>query len=1381
MNLLPAENNSVTGLAVRRNPAAERRRIRTFVGWGGMSFGTVAERFNCLFPRPGCWSPRLFGLVCCLVLLFASAFDTRAAQSSRDIYIFSEIGHQQSLSHSSVICIYKDRDELMWFGTYDGLNCFDGQGMEVYRSDFSKSQTLDNNVIFSIDRADGNNLWISTSNGVNLFSRDRRCVVASYAFPAEGNLRSNAKGNAWMVSPDSISYYNTRLNRFVRAEGVHIPVSDPGRQMFVCGTGELWLFPDAPGLGDMYRISVDSFDRESPVGGVIFSKTRFHHRAIEMLFCQDDKTFCFIDSNKDLYIYDALRQIKVYIRNVSPLLEKYGPIVGIVPFYDDLMIAFRTNGLVQLRATESYREEVIDRNLRIFCLYKDSEQGILWIGVDGKGAMMYMKRHSVATNLLLPRLSQNFTRQVRSILTDSHGALWFGTKGDGLVRIRDYADGMYAADRGEVFYPGKRQPVSTYTRDDVEFPVYSLRQSRYMDGFWVGSGPAGLFYYRHDGKGLQHLGLPSGVRLEEIHKVYEADDTTLYAATSNGFFRLRLDKSKGRISARSVHKFRFFYEQQELCTFYSMIDEGDSILWLGSRERGVVRFDMSTDEYLVYSLRELTGRPVDDVLCLYRTRSGDLLVGTSAGLVRMHFNGKRIETRYTGREQGLLNDMIHGMLEDADGFLWLSTNKGLIKYNPGDDSSHAYYYSGGVQIGEFSDDAYYECPYTGRLFFGGMNGLLYLERYSSNDSGYYPDILLRGLSFGVRPVSLADYYDRDAGLSFKQPESDFTLSFAVPDYISGPDIEYSWKLEGYDQEWSPFGVLNAATYTDVPVGNYLFRVRYRKDIFDSGSRTLEVPLHILPLWYQTNLARGLFAVLSLSGLFCFFYLLRGSIRHKRVIGTLLQMEKGPGAAAGALCGNRELVAGLTSIYQASVRMQELQGDDAPIGAADRIKETVLSLLFPAGLLDDSDLRNSPPLGIFAQTANACIKSLSDDAMRSAVLRNPELGNIEVDIPGSFVFPVYVNAVRIFFGYVYLFAAGQKRFVVTVSESDGMMIVSFRSSRTLLRELRDRLVGSESSSEPCGASAAFVMQLLHRLVRVMVGQLNPVIAYSEEESVLSCSFLPAAIDAGKAVPADQKSVLLLEDHDGMCGLAEAVLSEKYAVCRVRSIQQAVEFLQHARPVAFVIDMMVYSEDEAAFMEFLHRNESLLARTAIVLMLPWKGFSRTRRDLILHADAFVVLPYDVVYLGEIVHRAVFGRMGVKQLRVDGLAENVANMFSCTTGEQVEFIRRMVSIIEENIDRENLGSSFIADRLAMSSRQFYRKFKEVSDSSPAEFIKNYRLEKAAALLLGGMPIKEVIVEIGITSRSYFYREFTARYGMTPSDFRTLHHGSPDDRRAG
>lgn len=79
-----------------------------------------------------------------------------------------------------------------------------------------------------------------------------------------------------------------------------------------------------------------------------------------------------------------------------------------------------------------------------------------------------------------------------------------------------------------------------------------------------------------------------------------------------------------------------------------------------------------------------------------------------------------MEATYIGREQGLLNDMIHGILEDESGLLWLGTNRGLIKYNPINGSSHAYYYSAGVQIGEFSDDAYYMCPYTRELFSVGL-------------------------------------------------------------------------------------------------------------------------------------------------------------------------------------------------------------------------------------------------------------------------------------------------------------------------------------------------------------------------------------------------------------------------------------------------------------------------------------------------------------------------------------------------------------------------------------------------------------------------------------------------------------------------------------
>ena len=98
-------------------------------------------------------------------------------------------------------------------------------------------------------------------------------------------------------------------------------------------------------------------------------------------------------------------------------------------------------------------------------------------------------------------------------------------------------------------------------------------------------------------------------------------------------------------------------------------------------------------EYKVISLKEMLHKSVDDVLSLYRTKAGVLYVGTTSGLVCLNSNRGQMKATYIVREQGLLNDMIHGVLEDENGLLWLGTNRGLIKYNPINGSSHAYFYS----------------------------------------------------------------------------------------------------------------------------------------------------------------------------------------------------------------------------------------------------------------------------------------------------------------------------------------------------------------------------------------------------------------------------------------------------------------------------------------------------------------------------------------------------------------------------------------------------------------------------------------------------------------------------------------------------------------
>ena len=617
----------------------------------------------------------------CLILCLFTFISSLVcwADAGKDAYLFRKVDYQQGLSNSAVLCLYQDKAGLMWFGTYDGVNCYDGKGIEVFRSDFSMKKTLSNNVIHSIQQADSSCLWITTHLGVNRFSQDSRQVVGYYDFTDDYYLHSNPKGDTWVVSNEGIFYYNTYHKKFVHFKNIETPVENMDHRAFVTDDGVLWTFPR--NTGSLIQCSLDGFDLDTLSVHPTVSSSDFHAKPIDNVFYQNG-ILCFVDAERDLYVYDISRRSKIYIRNLSSLVQRYGKVVGIVPFYEDIIIAFQTNGLVRLRTSKKYEEEVVDRNVRIYDIFRDPHQNILWVASDGQGAVMYAKKYSIATNLMLSKLSSNLSRQVRSVMTDKYGGLWFGTKGDGLLHVHDYEGGMDAS-ATTVYSPVGRQDASSYTRWNREFQAYSLKQSRYMDGFWVGSGNPGLFYYSFADKALHCVEDKSADPIIEIHDIYEENDSVLYAVTAGvGFRKLILERKQGEIHLKSQKRYHFFYEQKEITMFYPMLAEGDSILWLGSREKGLIRFDKQTEEYKVISLKEILHKSVDDVLSLHRAKDGRMYVGTTSGLVCLTFNKKQISASYIGREQGLLNDMIHGILEDANGFLWLALIVDLLNIIP---------------------------------------------------------------------------------------------------------------------------------------------------------------------------------------------------------------------------------------------------------------------------------------------------------------------------------------------------------------------------------------------------------------------------------------------------------------------------------------------------------------------------------------------------------------------------------------------------------------------------------------------------------------------------------------------------------------------------
>lgn len=1288
------------------------------------------------------------------------------ADGGKDTYIFRKVDYQQGLSNSAVLCLFQDNRGLMWFGTYDGVNCYDGRNMEVFRSDFSAQKSLSNNVIHSIQQADNNCLWISTHLEINRLSLDSRQVVGYYDFTDDYYLHSNSKGNTWVVSRDGIFYYNTSYKRFVKINNLKVSVEDMDKRAFVTDDGVLWIFIQH--TGELLQVSQDAFDCDTLSIYSTVSSTDFHANPIMDVFYQNG-VLCFIDSEHDLYVYDISRQSKIYIRNLSSLVQKYGTIAGIALFYEDIIIGFRTNGLVRLRTSQKYKEEVVDRNVRIYSIYRDPHQNVLWVASDGQGTIMYAKKYSIATNLMLNQLSSNLSRQVRSVMTDNRGGLWFGTKGDGLLHIPDYRESEEAS-AVTVYSPEGKQNVMSYMRWNKEFPVYKLVQSRYMDGFWIGSGDPGLFYYSFADQALHCVeNLPA--QPTEIHGIDEENDSVLYVVTAgSGFHKLILEKQAGTIRLKSQKSYHFFHGQREITMFYPMLAEGDSILWLGSREKGLIRFDKRTEEYKVISLKEMLHKSVDDVLSLYRTKEGVLYVGTTSGLVCLNSNRGQMKATYIGREQGLLNDMIHGVLEDENGLLWLGTNRGLIKYNPINGSSHAYFYSAGVQIGEFSDDAYYMCPYTRELFFGGIDGLLYLDKEMQAAPEFYPDILLRKLTIGHTQVVQENYYTDDGkALQFKGAEVSFTLSFIVPDFLSGEDIEYSYQLEGYDKDWTSFSSINEASYTGVPAGDYLFKVRYKRDVFDTEYRHFSIPVHILSPWYRSASAYFIYFIIFLLLLGYVIYLLRKNYLQERMMKTLMGTERCRKSETAYT--DRRVLEDFTLIYNYcdQLRAENLSYEQC-LEKVSLIRETVMTALLNPDTLHLEELKQFFP-DRFIVSARMSIQGVSQEVLRTLEEQGIDHSSITSAIPEHITFPVYKNALYSILYCCYLRIAEMKGtygVIVDMSEQDGKMQLHFSSKDVTVKALYEYLSDKASSVAEKDADYVFGVHLLLGFVRSALERIHAVLRYDHDESgsrltiVFEPALLPVTGEQGK------KTVLLLEDRDEMTWLISNFLADEYVVHQVKSVQLAFEEIRRSAPALLLVDMTMYANAESTFMEYVSRNRTLLSRTAFIPLLTWKVSSAIQRELILWSDSYVVLPYDILFLREVVHNAIYGKREAKQIYMEELGD-LAGQIVCTTTEQADFIRKLLKVIEENLDKEELGSTLIADRMAMSSRQFYRKFKEISNTAPGDLIKSYRMEKAARLLLDEeLSIQDVIMEVGISSRSYFYKEFTRRFGMTPKDYR-------------
>jgi len=809
---------------------------------------------------------RLLGTCVGWILVFA--VPATAADSLRVRHMFRHLTIEDGLSQSSVNCLLQDRYGFVWLGTQDGLNRYDGHSFKVWKTDADDPLTLSDAYITCVAEDETGNLWVgSESSGFALFDR----VLWRFTYLCPGPLRSasetgtNYEVLALTIDPGGAVWVGTRSHGLLR----HDPQT---------GTQRPW-----PGLPST-EVSALEVDR---VG-------RLWIGTVDGLACLDLGT-------GELQVID---RTTLSSRRITALRESST---------GDLWVG-TDRGLDRWVAeTGTFETHVAAGALApggVRAIAEDPT-GALWLGGEGAGLMKYVpetgERQIFAPDLINSTALQ--TANVKAVMVDQAGVVWTGHDlGASLLdanakqfyhfrhepsdanSISDNTVWSIIEDRRGLVWVATNHGLNRFdpTTGRVERlmaePGNPLRPENdrttalredSQGRIWLGNSQGALNCYspetgrfekfRQDSTGVD--GAPS----LRVYDVEESRDGTIWMATFDGV--QAWDPRTGRFTGYFLAPGGLFDLGGNACKTLEI--EPDGALWLGTWGIGVMRIDPLTQSRRHYR-HESTDRQTlssDTVTALLRDRHGRIWVGTGSGLNRLD-PATGLCVRLTEKD-GLPNNTIYALSEDQDGRIWASSNFGLVCLDPETLVFDHYQAKDGCQSNEFNMGA---ASYgaSGRMYFGGINGfnVFYPGQIKANQ--YVPPVVItdfqinnhsvevgkpnRGRELLTRPIYLTDQLAldyRDHVISFA-----FTsLHFAAPE-----KNRYAYLLEGFDLDWTDAGNRTHATYTNLPAGHYIFRVRGTNSDGVWNEEGAAVAVTISPPFWQTPWFLTLAALAGLSAI-----------------------------------------------------------------------------------------------------------------------------------------------------------------------------------------------------------------------------------------------------------------------------------------------------------------------------------------------------------------------------------------------------------------------------------------------------------------------------------------------------------------------------------
>ncbi|MGL5938010.1 MAG: hybrid sensor histidine kinase/response regulator transcription factor, partial [Phocaeicola sp.] len=1301
---------------------------------------------------------------------------------------------QGVLQSSCVNSVYEDSHSTSWLLTASGLLKQDADGKTTPY--FFLSATQEEAISFYSVVETDTELWFGASKGViwcynlkeNRFKRFHTGVESDILSikPIHDNLF------VILTSNDGFMICNKNrsdLAHFTQQSLPQLP-SHEMKSCFIDSNSNIWLEMNCPGVAK-YNLLTNKLDYYNPT---IY---RRNNDFAPQFFIQEDQSGrIWVHPHGFFSYYDeATNSLLPFYNDPFSVDWKFSDMLHDL-FMDkqgNLWLGTRTGGLEKVvfdneffKLNDFYSSKLFSTGYEVRSFFEDRFQQI-WIGnMDGAISIYNNKKELLGflcQDGTLSKVGKKLDVLAYAICYDRNQQIWIGTKGQGVYKL------------------------TPLNNQGTHFSIKHYKHSA-TDGYSLSNDA--VYDIHEDSEGRIWLGTyGGGLNLYDVEK-------ERFINQHNTFVGVDSEEEGLRIRTVQSYKGKIYVGTTIGLIVYQYDAAKNAIVQVASYQK---------------SASDHCSLPANDVYDLYVATTGDLYIATFGGglskITEWDEHGLPKRFKSYGQLDGLHSDIVLSIAEDKEQNLWINSEGNISRFDMARESFEQFNEVSRAISNQYFTEAIPLLASDGELMYGCTHGTLSFVPNRVWKDAFVPYLAITSFKVLNKEYPLDKQIDNTERISLSHNENIVSFEYAALDFNNPRTVLYAYKLEGFDQAWIDGQKQRAATYTNIPPGNYTFRVRSTNSNGTWVANERAISITIIPSFWQTYWAWLLY--LLLFALVLFLVLRAIFIYYRMRDRVVMEHEQTELKSRFFTDISHEIRTPLTLIVTPIENLIESDSTAPHIKSQLQgvLKNTHRMLKMVNQILDFRKIQKQKlfikevALGKYVEEiCETSFKGINREGLSFKVSNQIGLTKAWVDVESleKLVVNLVSNSIK-YMGSgkeieVLLFKKGKELALQVKDDGKGM-------SAEIVNKLFVRFssFNSDKSKPSTGIGLSMVKEIVDRhhariLVDSDLGKGTTITIWfqmgvehflqSEQVEILSTSEEPVAdssetkgsqeaIPVADAVAQEApevalQRVLVVEDDEELRAFIASILAPHYQVMEAENGKEGYEQVLKLMPDFILSDIMMPQVDGMTFLNEVRSNPNT-SHIPFILLTAKSNMDDRMGGILSGADDYITKPFNAKLLIAKIENIMLQRKRLinhltsnqsTTMGRDRVIEYPSTMHKSDeevylstqpklTEQDEQFIHFLREQIMDHLDNSEFTIEDLVMKTSFSRRVFFNKIKSLTGQAPVEFVREIRLKHAAELLkTHEYRVKEVAYMVGFSDIRYFTQRFKEMYGVTPSQYK-------------